>query len=323
MLAVQVPFEMVQRSVYVVPATPVNVEAGLLAVAIVPPAPLTMVQRPVPETGALAASVVDVPHTVWSVPAAAVEGAVKLVSTTKSELKHGPLIILQRRVMLKPAVSPVTVELFAVGVVITAPLEDPIIAQVPVPATGTLPARVKLPSLHLLWSGPALAGVTPVGSNPICTVLELGVQVPLEIVHFKVYVTPGEPLKPLLLLEGVTITPKPSVLPPAAKLHNPVPTTGALPASVAVPHTLAWFEPAVAVVGRSKTVIVTSSVEAVQVPLAIVQRKVTAPLTNPVTPEVGEFAEVIVAVPDTTVQVPVPDAGVLPASVAVETLHKF
>ena len=69
-------------------------------------------------------------------------------------------------------------------------------------------------------------------------------------------------------------------------------------------------------------VITTSSVEAAQGAFVIVQRRVAVPLmANPVTPEVGEFGEVIVAVPETTLHVPVPTAGVLPANVVVVTPH--
>jgi hypothetical protein len=49
----------------------------------------------------------------------------------------------------------------------------------------------------------------------------------------------------------------------------------------------------------------------------MVHLNVFAPMANPVTPEVGLEGVVIVAVPDTTVQVPVPTVAVFPASVAV------
>jgi hypothetical protein len=62
---------------------------------------------------------------------------------------------------------------------------------------------------------------------------------------------------------------------------------------------------------------ITSSVEEVHPALAIVHLNVFAPTPNPVTPEVGLPGVVIVAVPDTTVQVPVPIVAVLPAKVAV------
>ena len=53
----------VQRKVYAVPAVPVKVLTGLVEVVIVPPAPLTIFQTPVPTTGVLAAKVtVVIPH---------------------------------------------------------------------------------------------------------------------------------------------------------------------------------------------------------------------------------------------------------------------
>lgn len=64
----------------------------------------------------------------------------------------------------------------------------------------------------------------------------------------------------------------------------------------------------------------TSSEEEAHGALLMVQRRVTLPdAANPVTPELGEDGVVIVAVPDTTVQLPVPVEGVFPDSVVVVT----
>jgi hypothetical protein len=53
----------VQRNVYVVPAVPVKVLVGLVGEAIVPPVPDTILHKPDPTTGVLAASVtVVIPH---------------------------------------------------------------------------------------------------------------------------------------------------------------------------------------------------------------------------------------------------------------------
>ena len=69
-------------------------------------------------------------------------------------------------------------------------------------------------------------------------------------------------------------------------------------------------------------IISTSSVEAAHDPLVIVQRKVAVPdAAKPVTPEVGELGVLMVAVPEITVQLPVPVAGVFPANVAVVPSH--
>lgn len=68
---------------------------------------------------------------------------------------------------------------------------------------------------------------------------------------------------------------------------------------------------------------VTSS-EEVHDKLVVVQRKVTElPTTIPVTVDVAEVGVVIVAVPDTTVHVPVPIAGALPARVIFVTLQRL
>jgi len=62
--AVQGELLIVQRKVYVVPATPVNPEVALDGVVTVPPAPDTMLQAPVPTAGVFAARVADVAQTV-------------------------------------------------------------------------------------------------------------------------------------------------------------------------------------------------------------------------------------------------------------------
>ncbi len=69
--------------------------------------------------------------------------------------------------------------------------------------------------------------------------------------------------------------------------------------------------------------IITSSLELPQAPLVTVHLKVALPTAIPVTPEVGLAGVVTVADPAITVQAPVPTAGVLPAKVAVVTLHRF
>ena len=75
--------------------------------------------------------------------------------------------------------------------------------------------------------------------------------------------------------------------------------------------------------GDLSTEITTSSVEAGHTPLEMVQRKVAeAPLTNPVNPDIGDAGVVMVTVPATTDQEPVPVAGAFPAKVAVVTLHR-
>lgn len=70
--------------------------------------------------------------------------------------------------------------------------------------------------------------------------------------------------------------------------------------------------------GPVEVVIVTSLVETAQLPFEIVHLKVAVdPKFNPVTPDVAEVGVVIVAVPETTDQEPLPLIGVFPAKVDV------
>ena len=64
MLALQTPLLIVHLSTYVLPATPVNGEVGLLGVTIVPPAPEKILHDPVPIAGVFAPSVALVPQSV-------------------------------------------------------------------------------------------------------------------------------------------------------------------------------------------------------------------------------------------------------------------
>ena len=77
------------------------------------------------------------------------------------------------------------------------------------------------------------------------------------------------------------------------------------------------MEPALAVVGVPLTVIVTSAVEAVQGELLIVHRNTLTPVPRPVTFVVADVEFVIVPLPLTKLQLPVPVVGLLPVSVAL------
>ena len=73
---------------------------------------------------------------------------------------------------------------------------------------------------------------------------ELGVQVPLLIVHTKVFTPVLNPVTPLVGLVGVVTTPV-----PALTVHAPVPVVGLFAASVAVAEQIVWSAPAAATVG--------------------------------------------------------------------------
>ena len=137
-------------------------------------------------------------------------------------------------------------------------------------------------------------------------------QTPLLIVHLNVFTPVDKPVTPELGSPGVVTVPEPAIT-----VQLPVPTIGALPASVAVVEQIVWSGPAFAVVGASSRVIVMSSIEGEQTPLLIVHLNVLVPTDRPVTPEPGSLGVVTVPNPVMTVQLPVPTLGGLPASVAV------
>ena len=145
-------------------------------------------------------------------------------------------------------------------------------------------------------------------------------QEPLLIVHRKVFAPAPTAVTVDTAEEGESM-----LAVPATTVHNPVPVVGALPANMVAVAQILWSGPALAVVGGVYREIYTSSVEVVQEPLVIVQRKALFPTPIIVTPDVGEVGDVMVTVPEppTIVHNPVPDIGVLPANVVVVTEHKF
>ena len=135
----------------------------------------------------------------------------------------------------------------------------------------------------------------------------------LLIVHTNVLLPTESPVTPDAESPGVVTDALPAIT-----VHVPVPTTGVLPARVAVAAHTVWSGPASANVGNASLVIATVSLDGVHVPLLIVQTNSFNPTLSPVTPEEALPGEFTVPPPEIVVQVPVPITGVLPASVAVE-----
>lgn len=97
--AAQGGLEIVHRTTYNTPGVPENPEDALPGVPMLPPAPETMLQSPVPTAGAFAAKVVEVAQSTWSGPALAVVGApTKVTSTSSVDEAQGGLATVQRKV---------------------------------------------------------------------------------------------------------------------------------------------------------------------------------------------------------------------------------
>ena len=76
-----------------------KVELGLEPVAIVPPAPETTLQLPVPIAGVFPCNVVEVAQIFWSGPAFDTVGlAVRLITTSSVEDGQGAFTTVQRKV---------------------------------------------------------------------------------------------------------------------------------------------------------------------------------------------------------------------------------
>ncbi len=176
-------------------------------------------------------------------PAAATVAVAWFVSTTSSVEEQVPLVVVQRKVAVLPAVMPVTPEVGEVGVVMVAvPLTT---VQRPEPRLGVLPASVKVLVLQFSWLLPASAVVGCASLVNTTSSVETG-QLPLAIVQRNVALVPsGTPVTPEVAEEGVVI-----VAVPLTTIHVPVPVVGTFPASVNEPllH-CAWSGPAAAVVG--------------------------------------------------------------------------
>ena len=154
----------------------------------------------------------------------------------------------------------------------------------------------------------------------VSTTSSVLVHEPFVIVHRSVTLDPAfRPVTVDVAEEGV-VTVAPFATPTI--LHAPVPVTGALPARVKFPLAhCSWSGPAVATVGVA-LLVSTTSLNVVHEPLVIVQRKVALlPDGMPVTVVVADAVLVIVAVPDSTVQRPVPGPAAFAAIVKVPLLH--
>ena len=134
------------------------------------------------------------------------------------------MLIVQTNVFA-PTESPVTPDVGLPGVVTDAlPART---VQAPDPTVGVLPARVDVEA-QTDWSGPAF-DVVGDGSRVNVTVSLVDPQPGLLMVHTNVFAPTLNAVTPDVGLPGVVTDAL-----PAMTVHVPVPTTGVLPASVAV-----------------------------------------------------------------------------------------
>jgi len=134
------------------------------------------------------------------------------------------LLIVHAKVAAEPAGTPVPVDVLEPGVVIVAvPLTT---LQAPVPTTGLLAARVKIPLLQFSKAEPALEAVGRALFARTSVLLE-DVQVPLEIVQRSVAVFPAATVTVDVGDDDAAM-----VADPLTTDHPPVPVTGVFAAIV-------------------------------------------------------------------------------------------
>lgn len=146
----------------------------------------------------------------------------------------------------------------------------------------------------------------------IPTVEDEGVHKPLDIVHAKICDPVGIPLTIVLGEPGELI-----VAVPLTKVQIPDPVVGVLAFKVADVAQMVCEGPALEIVGIAETTIAIVEVEAGEQPDVIAHCTMVVPMPNPVIVVEGEFGELIVPLPETTLQVPTPTAGVLPVIVVL------
>lgn len=286
---------------------PLTVAFGLFTPVIVP-VPLKRVQVPVPIAGALPTNVTVVPQIFISAPALdTVGGAMLLIVTSSLAGVQGGLETVQRITTLVPDGIAVIVDVALLTFVIVAVPDTTL--HVPVPAVGVLPANVA-DVAHIVWSVPALAAELP--EIVIVTSSVEGVHGVLAMLQRNTMFPILNPVKVDVGLLVDVIVPVPETI-----VQVPVPITAVFAANVVDVPQMVWFDPASATLGEAFVMIVTSSLTAVHGGLETVQRITTlVPAGIPVIVDVGLLTLVIVAEPDTTLQIPVPAVGVLPANVA-------
>ena len=182
----------VQRNTNAPTLNPVTPDVGEVgSVITAPPLPDTCVQYPVPIVGVFPASEAVVPHTLWSVPAAAIVPAAEIVIVTVSRVIVHAFLVIAHSNKYVPFVIPVTVLVFRVALVIIASPPS-IFVHCPVPGAGAFAAKVtEVVPDGKHWSAPANEAIGPAVALVVTITLSDDEPQLLEIIQVNVYVVLG------------------------------------------------------------------------------------------------------------------------------------
>ena len=183
-----VPLVIVHIKIVCPVVNPVTVALDEL-VGLIVPVPETSDHVPVPIEGLFAIRlVVKAAQIFWFVPASAVVGiALTFTETVLVDAGQVPLVIVHTKIF-DPVLKLFTDELFEVGEVIVAPPDKTL--HVPVPTKGLFAFNVAVETQRVC-AVPAFA-IVGMASTLIETVLVEAGQVPLVIVHLKIFVPTGK-----------------------------------------------------------------------------------------------------------------------------------
>ncbi len=134
------------------------------------------------------------------------------------------------------------------------------------------------------------------------------------MVHAKTFIPSPSPVIKVVGDTELLMVPLPETI-----VHTPAPIVAVLAAIkvFGLEIQIVWFGPAFETVGNGLTVMVTFEIDEAHGALEIVQAKMLLPIANPVIELEGDNELVIVPLPETKVQTPIPTVAVLAAIVVV------
>ncbi len=305
--AAQGALEMVHAKTFVPKPNPV-IEVVGESEFVITPVPDTKVHTPTPTDAVLAviAVVGEEIQSVCVVPALETVGiSSTIMAIVEVDAAQGELEMVHAKIFVpkaKPVIEVVGEREF---VIIPVP-EIKVHAPTPTVAVFAVIAVVG-DEIQMVCVVPAFETVGMSFTIKATVVLDAA-QGALEMVHAKTFVPKPNPVIEVVGESEFVITPVPDT-----KVHTPTPTDAVLAVIAVVGEEIqsVCVVPALETVGISSTIMAIVEVDAAQGELEMVHAKIFVPKAKPVMEVVGESELVMVPLPETKVQTPIPTVAVL------------